>query len=116
MKVVPDTRGDARVSQSDNIPQSGDSITLDDQRQVIEVLGQSVRGLWEVVNNLTRLRPKKRAEFRVTIFGSARIPRDHWPDFRIWHPKNRVKSHFHCRNSLICKGRAFKNWLCRDYK
>jgi len=78
MKVVPDTRGDARVSQSDNIPQSGDSITLDDQRQVIEVLGQSVRGLWEVVNNLTRLRPKKRAEFRVTIFGSARIPRDHW--------------------------------------
>jgi uncharacterized protein (TIGR00730 family) len=29
-------------------------------------------GLWEIVNNLTRLRPSKRERYRVTIFGSAR--------------------------------------------
>ena len=60
------------------LPDPGEAISLDDQRQVIQILGQSVQGLWEVVNNLTRLRPTKRAEFRVTIFGSARIPREHW--------------------------------------
>lgn len=59
-------------------PASGDSIALSDERQVIELLEQSVQGLWEIVNNLTRLRLTKRAAFRVTIFGSARIPPDHW--------------------------------------
>jgi uncharacterized protein (TIGR00730 family) len=34
--------------------------------------------LWDIVNNLTRLRPTQRERYRVTIFGSARIPRDHW--------------------------------------
>ena len=34
--------------------------------------------LWDVVNNLTRLRPTRRDRYRVTIFGSARIPEDHW--------------------------------------
>ena len=29
-------------------------------------------GLWEIVSNLTRLRPTKRERYRVTIFGSAR--------------------------------------------
>ena len=29
-------------------------------------------GLWEVVNNLTRLRPSHRERYRVAIFGSAR--------------------------------------------
>jgi uncharacterized protein (TIGR00730 family) len=57
---------------------AGDSISLRDEKQAVEVLAQSVQGLWEVVNNLTRLRPTKRSDFRVTIFGSARVPRDHW--------------------------------------
>jgi uncharacterized protein (TIGR00730 family) len=56
----------------------GDSITLADEGQTLEVLAQSIQGLWAVVNNLTRLRPTKRLEFRVTIFGSARVARDHW--------------------------------------
>ncbi|HVN90226.1 MAG TPA: LOG family protein [Candidatus Binataceae bacterium] len=55
-----------------------DSISLSDEAQVAEVLREAVGGLWQVVNNLTRLRPSKRPEFRVTIFGSARIPADHW--------------------------------------
>jgi uncharacterized protein (TIGR00730 family) len=64
---------------SDNSNSSlGDIITLDDERRASELLQQSVQGLWEVVNQLTRLRASKRNDFRVTIFGSARIPRDHW--------------------------------------
>jgi predicted Rossmann-fold nucleotide-binding protein len=30
------------------------------------------------VNNLTRLRPSRRDRYRVTIFGSARVAKDHW--------------------------------------
>src|SRR5215469_14874448 len=56
----------------------GDSITLSNERQAIELVAESVQGLWDVVNNLTRLRPTKRLEFRVTIFGSARVSREHW--------------------------------------
>ena len=51
------------------LPDSGEAISLDDQTQVIQILGQSVQGLWEVVNNLTRLRPKTggvpRHDFRI---------------------------------------------------
>ena len=32
----------------------------------------------EAIRRLSRLRPTKRPEFRVTIFGSARIASDHW--------------------------------------
>ncbi len=64
--------------QVNSFQQTGDSVGLDDQARVVEILKDSVQGLWEVVNNLTRLRPTKRPEFRVTIFGSARIPREHW--------------------------------------
>lgn len=71
-------QGEAGDDRLNKMTPSGDSIALDDQQQVIEVLKQSIQGLWEVVNNLTRLRPTKRADFRVTIFGSARIPREHW--------------------------------------
>ena len=45
---------------------------------ILEILTKSVLGLWETVNNLTRLRPTKRERFRVTIFGSARIDPNHW--------------------------------------
>jgi uncharacterized protein (TIGR00730 family) len=53
-------------------------VVLNDEERVGEILRDSIMGLWDVVNNLTRLRPTKRSEFRVTIFGSARIQRDHW--------------------------------------
>ena len=44
-----------------------------DNKAVFEVVEKSILGLWEVVNNLTALRPLKRARYRVTIFGSARM-------------------------------------------
>ena len=47
-------------------------ISLADEEAVKQVLVQTVFGLWDVVNNLTRLRPSKHERYRVTIFGSAR--------------------------------------------
>jgi hypothetical protein len=45
---------------------------LADEEAVKQVLVNTVFGLWDIVNNLTRLKPSKRERFRVTIFGSAR--------------------------------------------
>ena len=40
---------------------SGDSLVpLSDEKGALEILTKSVFGLWETVNNLTRLRPTKR--------------------------------------------------------
>src|SRR6188474_953663 len=50
-----------------------DVVSLSDEEAVKEVLSQSVLGLWDTVNNLTRLRPSRRDRYRVTIFGSARV-------------------------------------------
>ncbi|HMG33753.1 MAG TPA: LOG family protein [Blastocatellia bacterium] len=48
------------------------TVNLTDEEAVKQILTESVLGLWEVVNNLTRLRPTRRDRYRVTIFGSAR--------------------------------------------
>jgi uncharacterized protein (TIGR00730 family) len=48
------------------------TVSLADEESVKEVLVNTVFGLWDIVNNLTRLRPSKRERYRVTIFGSAR--------------------------------------------
>ena len=61
-----------------NSNSSSEFVPLDDEQQVLDVVSSSVFRLWEAVNNLTRLRPTKRSRYRVTIFGSARVPTDHW--------------------------------------
>ena len=48
------------------------SVSLADEEGATRVLVESVLGLWDVVNNLTRLTPTRRERYRVTIFGSAR--------------------------------------------
>jgi len=48
------------------------SVSLADEAAVKDVLVNSILGLWDVVNNLTRIKPSKRDSYRVTIFGSAR--------------------------------------------
>src|SRR4051812_30541842 len=53
-------------------------VPFSDEKGVLEILSKSVLGLWETVNNLTRLRPTKRDRYRVTIFGSARVDPNHW--------------------------------------
>src|SRR6516225_3854032 len=48
------------------------TVSLADEERVKDILVSTVFGLWDIVNNLTRLRPSKRERYRVTIFGSAR--------------------------------------------
>lgn len=47
-------------------------VSLADEEGVRQILTSTVFGLWDIVNNLARLRPSKRERYRVTIFGSAR--------------------------------------------
>jgi uncharacterized protein (TIGR00730 family) len=48
-------------------------ISLANEQQVQQILRDAIYGLWDVVNNLTRLKPSTRDRYRVTIFGSARV-------------------------------------------
>jgi len=48
------------------------TVSLADEEAVKQFLVRTVFGLWDIVNDLTRLRPSKRERYRVTIFGSAR--------------------------------------------
>jgi uncharacterized protein (TIGR00730 family) len=65
---------------AERIPEGRHSeiVSLADEEKVKEILVSTVLDLWEVVNNLTRLRPSKKERYRVSIFGSARIPKDSW--------------------------------------
>jgi hypothetical protein len=65
------------MAQPDS-PGSTDVVSLGDEQQVLEVVTSTAYKLWDAVNTLTRLRPTKRSRYRVTIFGSARVPSDHW--------------------------------------
>ena len=47
-------------------------VNISDEEAVKKVLVDSVLGLWDVVNNLTRIKPSRKDRYRVTIFGSAR--------------------------------------------
>jgi uncharacterized protein (TIGR00730 family) len=60
------------MSTSDPREEKPGTISLADEDAVKQVLVSAVFGLWDIVNNLTRLRPSKRERYRVTIFGSAR--------------------------------------------
>jgi hypothetical protein len=52
---------------------TGGAISLTDENAVKQLLTNSILGLWNVVNDLTRLKPSRRDRFRVTVFGSARV-------------------------------------------
>jgi uncharacterized protein (TIGR00730 family) len=47
-------------------------VSLADEEAVKQILISTIFSLWDIVNNLTRLRPSRRERYRVTIFGSAR--------------------------------------------
>jgi len=53
-------------------PEDPGNVSLADEEAVKQILVSSILGLWDVVNNLTRLRPSHNERYRVTIFGSAR--------------------------------------------
>ncbi len=50
-----------------------DAVPLSDEEATAALLQGAVKGLWEVVGQLTRLRRSRRSRYRVSIFGSARI-------------------------------------------
>ena len=60
------------MSATNTAPHGENTVSLGDEAAVKQVLIDSVLGLWDVVNNLTRLKPSHRDRYRVTIFGSAR--------------------------------------------
>jgi uncharacterized protein (TIGR00730 family) len=60
------------MSTSETGVTASGTISLNDEDAVKQVLVNSIFGLWDIVNNLTRLRPSKPERYRVTIFGSAR--------------------------------------------
>src|ERR1043165_4001534 len=47
-------------------------VSLADEQAVQRILTTTMMGMWDLVNNLARLRPSKRERYRVAIFGSAR--------------------------------------------
>src|SRR5215831_16339019 len=56
----------------ESVAKGSQTVSLADEEGVKDILVRTVFGLWEIVNNLTRLRPSKHERYRVTIFGSAR--------------------------------------------
>src|SRR5215468_4098169 len=54
------------------------TVSLADEDAVKQLLVSTVFGLWDIVNNLTRLKPSKSERYRVTIFGSARAKPGTW--------------------------------------
>jgi uncharacterized protein (TIGR00730 family) len=50
-----------------------DVVRLSDEDAAVALLERSITGLWDVVSELTRLRRTTRQNYRVTIFGSARL-------------------------------------------
>jgi hypothetical protein len=59
------------MGENDLTAQKSNVVSLADEERVKQVLVNSILGLWDVVNNLTQLKPSKRERYRVTIFGSA---------------------------------------------
>jgi uncharacterized protein (TIGR00730 family) len=65
-------------SQQTAAGRSADLVSLGDERRTVAIVQSAVQNLWQAVNDLTRLRPTRRDRYRATIFGSARVPKDHW--------------------------------------
>jgi hypothetical protein len=56
----------------DAVEKGRQTVSLADEEAVKQILVSTVFGLWDIVNNLTRLRPSRPDRYRVTIFGSSR--------------------------------------------
>jgi len=50
-----------------------DIVKLSDEDAAAALLERAIGGLWDVVNDLTRFRRTSRQNYRVTVFGSARL-------------------------------------------
>ena len=66
------------TTEQQALPMAARTIDLADEESVKRLLRKTVFGLWDVVNDLTRLRPSRPERYRVTIFGSARTRPGHF--------------------------------------
>jgi uncharacterized protein (TIGR00730 family) len=64
---------ESRMKESKLRDNNDDTIPLSNEASVKEIIIKTVSQLWDIVNNLTRLRPTNRPFYRVSIFGSARV-------------------------------------------
>jgi uncharacterized protein (TIGR00730 family) len=60
------------MNADNSVTKGPPTVSLADEEAVKQILISTVFGLWDIVNNLTRLRPSRHECYRVTIFGSAR--------------------------------------------
>jgi len=51
------------MSENDFTAQKSNVVSLADEERVKQVLVNSILGLWDVVNNLTQLKPSKRERY-----------------------------------------------------
>lgn len=65
--------GHKNLSPEYNFPQRPDTACSWDETATFQIVQQAVLSLWQVVNNLSSIRPPARQRYRVTIFGSARL-------------------------------------------
>src|SRR5436190_8616724 len=61
------------MNEPESLFGQSDIVRLSDEDAAVALLEKAVTGLWEVVNDLTRFRRTTRQNYRVTIFGSARL-------------------------------------------
>ncbi|MGH7242746.1 MAG: LOG family protein [Phycisphaerales bacterium] len=75
-------------------------VSLADEEAVKKILAQSVLGLWDVVDTLSRLRPSNRERYRIAIFGSARAK----PGTFVYDEVKRIASAFAAMGCDIATG------------
>lgn len=61
------------MDKSEYLASAASRVPLSDEEGTKEVITKVIGGLWETVNELTRLRPSRRERYHVSIFGSARV-------------------------------------------
>jgi uncharacterized protein (TIGR00730 family) len=66
------------TSKERAIPGAPRTIGLADEESVKRLLRKTVFELWDIVNDLARVRPSRAERYRVTIFGSARTRPGHF--------------------------------------
>ena len=60
------------MNENPSLSSDSGQVSLADESSVREVIVRSILSLWDVVNDLSRLRPSQQERYSVTIFGSAR--------------------------------------------
>jgi uncharacterized protein (TIGR00730 family) len=61
------------MEKTDFLASAASHVPLSDEEGTKEIIVKAIGGLWETVNELTRLRPSRREHYHVSIFGSARV-------------------------------------------